>query len=113
MGTGGIRMTPAPGELDPVIHAQARLRVMTTLAALPTTDRISFARLQELLDMTPGNLISHLRKLDDAGYTSSQKVVSGRTSTTYIALTHAGRAAFDQYVSTLRSMLGPATERES
>lgn len=106
-------MTGKPGELDPVIHAQARLRVMTTLAALPVTDRVSFARLQELLDMTPGNLITHLRKLEEAGYTSSEKVTSGRSGTTYVALTHAGRAAFDEYVRTLRTMLEPATNGES
>lgn len=106
-------MTAPDGELDPVIHAQARLRVMTTLAALPGTERISFARLQELLDMTPGNLITHLRKLDDAGYTSSDKVASGRSGTTYVALTHTGRAAFERYVRNLRSMLEPVTDRES
>ncbi len=104
----------SPGGLDPVIHAQARLRVMTTLAALPSTDRISFARLRELLDMTPGNLITHLRKLDDAGYTTSEKVPTGHSgTTTYVGLTHAGRAAFDTYVATLRAMLEPATEGET
>lgn len=96
------------GELDPVIHAQARLRVMTTLASLPGGDRISFARLQELLDMTPGNLITHLRKLDDAGYTESEKTGSGRNTTTYVAVTSRGRAAYEDYVRRLRSLLDAA-----
>ncbi|SDJ66848.1 Winged helix DNA-binding domain-containing protein [Actinopolyspora mzabensis] len=102
-------MNPADVRLDPVIHAQARLRVMTTLAALPTEDRIAFGRLRELLDMTPGNLITHLRKLDEAGYTASTKTGSGR-GTTYVYLTEAGRTAFDQYMRQLRALLEPVTE---
>lgn len=98
------------GELDPVIHTQARLKVMSTLAALAPGDRLSFARLQELLDMTPGNLITHLRKLDDAGYTTSTKTESGRGST-YVHLTSDGRAAFDKYLRDLRALLDPVTER--
>ena len=53
--------------LDPVIHAEARLRVMTTLAALGPKDQMSFPRLQELLGMTAGNLSTHNRKLEEAG----------------------------------------------
>lgn len=106
-------MNATNGELDPVIHAQARLRVMTTLAALPPEDRMSFARLQELLDMTPGNLITHLRKLDDAGYTRSEKSRSGRSTTTYVGLTSLGRAAFESYVARLRRLIEPATEGNS
>ncbi|GAA2780991.1 transcriptional regulator [Saccharopolyspora taberi] len=96
-------------ELDPVIHAQARLRVVTTLAALRPGDRITFSRLQELLSMTPGNLITHLRKLDEAGYTTTEK----SRSSTSIALTSRGRAAFETYVADLRALLGPATGEES
>ncbi len=57
----------AETELDPVIHAPARLRLMVTLATLRDGDNLSFTRLQELLGLTPGNLITHLRKLEDAG----------------------------------------------
>ena len=47
----------AETELDPVIHAPARLRVLVTLATLRDGDSLSFTRLQELLGLTPGNLI--------------------------------------------------------
>lgn len=102
-------------ELDPVIHAQARLRVTTTLATLPAGDRISFPRLQQLLDMTAGNLSTHLRKLADAGYVAMTKTQLGRAPATYIELTPTGRRAFDDYVTALRQLLtaaGPATETE-
>ena len=59
--------------LDPVIHAPVRLRLMVTLATLPEGDNLSFTRLQELIGLTPGNLITHLRKLEDAGYVQTNK----------------------------------------
>ena len=64
-------------ELDPVIHAAARLRITATLGTLPAGDRIAFPRLQELLDMTAGNLSTHLRKLEDAGYVVVDKDLPG------------------------------------
>jgi DNA-binding MarR family transcriptional regulator len=95
-------------ELDPVIHAQARLRVTATLAALSRGDRITFPRLQEVLDMTAGNLSTHLRKLEDAGYVDITKTHERRTPVTYVALTTAGRRAFEDYTATLRALLDGA-----
>jgi DNA-binding MarR family transcriptional regulator len=93
-------------ELDPVIHASARLRITAALAALGTGDRISFPRLQELLDMTAGNLSTHLRKLEDAGYVEVDKTFQGRSPATYLSLSTAGRRAFEDYTAQLRSLLG-------
>ena len=92
--------------LDPVIHAPARLRIVTTLAALPDGDTLSFTRLQDMLDLTPGNLITHLRKLEDAGYLDSETTGNGRAARTSIALTGQGRAALDNYTDALRDLLG-------
>jgi DNA-binding MarR family transcriptional regulator len=92
--------------LDPVIHAPARLRIAATLAALPAGDALSFTRLQELLHLTPGNLITHLRKLEDAGYLTSETTGNGRASRTSIGLTNQGRAALETYTNTLRELLG-------
>jgi DNA-binding transcriptional ArsR family regulator len=91
--------------LDSVIHAPARLRIVATLAALPDGDSLSFTRLQEMLDLTPGNLITHLRKLEDAGYLTSETAGNGRASRTTITLTRQGRAALDTYTETLRDIL--------
>jgi DNA-binding transcriptional ArsR family regulator len=92
--------------LDPVIHAPARLRIVATLAALPDEDALSFTRLQEILELTPGNLITHLRKLEEAGYLVSETSGNGRASRTSIALTSFGREALDSYTRTLRELLG-------
>jgi len=100
-------MTGVP-ELDPVIHAQARLRVTATLAALPRRDRITFPRLQELLEMTAGNLSTHLRKLEDAGYVEITKAHERRMPVTYVALTQTGRRAFEDYTAALRALLDGA-----
>jgi DNA-binding MarR family transcriptional regulator len=92
--------------LDPVIHVPARLQIVATLAALRDGDALSFRRLQEMIGLTPGNLITHLRKLEDAGYVTTEKTGTGPASRTAVALTQRGRAALEAYTETLRSLLG-------
>ena len=92
-------------DLDPVIHAPARLRVMVTLATLPDGDDLSFTRLQDLIGLTPGNLITHLRKLEEAGYVTTVKTGSGVTARTGVSLTPDGRTALARYTATLRDLL--------
>jgi DNA-binding MarR family transcriptional regulator len=92
-------------ELDPVIHAQVRLRVVAALSALEPGDRLAFPRLQELLDLTAGNLSTHVRKLEEVGYVRVDKTFRGRTPVTWLALTGKGRRAFEQYQDSLRAYL--------
>jgi DNA-binding MarR family transcriptional regulator len=92
-------------ELDPVIHAPARLRIVATLAALPGGDALAFTRLQDILELTPGNLITHLRKLEEAGYLTTETTGNGRASRTQVALTAQGREALDTYTDALRALL--------
>lgn len=95
-------------ELDPLIHVPARLRVMVTLAALSEGDTLTFTRLQDMLGLTPGNLITHLRKLEDAAYIETKKTGSGVNATTTVTLTPAGRKALDHYTGVLRQLLSSA-----
>ncbi len=95
--------------LDPVIHVPARLRIVVTLASLRDGDDLSFTRLQEVIGLTPGNLITHLRKLEDAGYVTTERSGNGNVARTSVALTHDGRAAFDRYTATLRQLLDSAS----
>ena len=97
--------TASAVDIDPVIHAQARLRIMATLAAVPVGDELHFPRLRELLDMTAGNLSTHLSKLEGVGYVQQNKTYSGRSPATYLALTPEGRVAFERYVHNLRALL--------
>ncbi len=92
--------------LDPLIHVPTRLKIVATLAALPEGDTLSFTRLQDMLGLTPGNLIIHLRKLEEADYISSTKASNGSVSITTVALTGQGRAALEGYTRALRDLLG-------
>jgi DNA-binding MarR family transcriptional regulator len=94
-----------PDALNPLIHVPARLRILVTLAALDDGDTLSFTRLQEMLDLTAGNLITHLRKLEDAGYVRTEKTGNGASSLTAVTLTRPGRAALDTYTAALRDLL--------
>jgi DNA-binding MarR family transcriptional regulator len=93
--------------LDPLIHVPTRLRIVATLAALPDGDALSFTRLQDMIELTPGNLIIHLRKLEEAGYVISEKTKNNGTAPkTTVALTSKGRTALDAYTRSLRNLLG-------
>jgi DNA-binding MarR family transcriptional regulator len=96
----------ATDELDPLIHVPTRLKIVATLAALPEGDALSFTRLQDLIGLTPGNLIIHLRKLEEAGYLNSEKTRNGPASQTNVALTGRGRKALNAYTQALRELLG-------
>jgi Domain of unknown function (DUF1707)/Winged helix DNA-binding domain len=93
--------TGALHPLDPLIHVPARLRLMATLAALPGGDTLSFARLQDMLGPAGGNLITHLRKLEDAGYVRTGKTGSGASAQAAVALTRHGRGALERYTAVL------------
>ena len=54
--------------LDETIHQSTRLRIMTMLVSMPESDRLAYGFIQKTLDLTGGNLTSHLRKLEDADF---------------------------------------------
>jgi DNA-binding MarR family transcriptional regulator len=86
--------------------AHARVTDALSLAALNEGDTHSFARLQNKLNPTPGNLAIDLRNLEDAGHLTSEKTGDGTGSTTTVALTTRGRAALDVHTEALRNLLG-------
>ena len=63
------------------------------LAALPAGDQITFPRLQQLLEMNAGNLSTHLRKLEDAGYVQLTQTPAAHPG--HLCLAHPGRSARD------------------
>jgi len=93
-------------DLDPLIHVPTRLKIVATLAALPDGDALSFTRLQDIIGLTPGNLIIHLRKLEEAGYVASEKTRNGTAPKTTVTLTGTGRTALGAYTQALRNLLG-------
>lgn len=71
-------------------------------------DDLSVTRLQDILGLTPGNLITHLRKLEDAGYARMVKTAKE----TSVSLTQDGRAALQRYTVTLRRLLDAAGQTQ-
>ncbi len=88
-------------KLDKLIHEKGRLSIMTLLAARPEWN---FQDLKSELGMSDGNLITHLRSLNKAGYVSMAKQTEGRPQTNY-ALTKAGRTAFEDYLAVLEQIV--------
>ncbi|MCW1913100.1 transcriptional regulator [Luteolibacter sp. GHJ8] len=90
-------------KLDKTIHEKARLGIMTLLAS--RTNAWPFQDLKLELEMSDGNLITHLRTLEQAGYISGEKLTGdGRPQTLYI-LTKEGRKAFEDYLAILEQIL--------
>lgn len=96
-------MNPEPFlQLDRVIHEKGRLGLMAALAA---TADLSFTELRDLLQMTDGNLTTHIRTLQEAGYVAITKAYRDNRPLTTCSLTPAGREAFGQHISRLAEIV--------
>lgn len=89
-------------ELDPMLHSQLRLAVMSILMNVEEAD---FVYLKEETDSTAGNLSVQIDKLSSAGYLSVEKGFVGKKTRTTCRVTEKGRAAFEQYVKDLKQLL--------
>ncbi len=88
-------------EIDRTIHEPARLALLTTLSACKSAD---FLDLQRLIGLTPGNLSSHLSKLEEAGLVWIEKEILGKRPHTRVGLTDAGRSAIDRHWRQLEAL---------
>jgi len=93
--------------IDPLIHAPARLKIMTQLYVVEALDATF---LMNRTGLTWGNLATHLRKLEEGGYVEVEKEFRGRRPCTLLALTDAGRVAFERYRATMQAVLGEPSE---
>ena len=91
-------------QLNPLIHERTRLTILTALftAAEPGC---SFSDLRDMLSLTDGNLMAHLRTLEDAGLIERVKEGAGRNSSTTIGLSSSGRKAFKTYLDQLETLV--------
>ncbi|SOD73137.1 transcriptional regulator [Jatrophihabitans sp. GAS493] len=88
--------------LDPLIHAPARLQVLTTLSAVTEAE---FITLRDVLEVSDSVLSKHISALADAGYVRSRKGVQAGRRTTWISLTSSGRKALYNHVAALRRLI--------
>jgi DNA-binding MarR family transcriptional regulator len=96
-------MTEQP---DQIIHQPIRLKIMAALKALPGSEKLEFVRLKSLVGATEGNLGAHITTLEGAGYIAVEKDFADKRPRTRIALTTAGRRAFEDYTAYLREIIG-------
>ena len=89
-------------QLDRVIHEKGRLALMSMLAASP---ELSFTEMRDALKMTDGNLTTHIRTLQEAGYVSITKSFQNRRPLTTCSLTAAGKKAFSAYINLLERII--------
>lgn len=89
-------------ELDPLLHSQLRLAVMSILMNVEEAD---FVYLKEKTESTAGNLSVQLEKLSTAGYITVEKGFAGRKTRTVCRVSSLGRQAFEAYVDALRSFI--------
>ena len=89
-------------KLDPLLHSELRLAVMSLLVELEEAD---FVYLRENTQATAGNLSVQLDKLSEAGYISVEKTFEGKKPRTICRITTIGLNAFESYVDAIKSYL--------
>jgi len=89
-------------DIDQIIHAPARLMVLTYLYVVESADYVFLMRLTGL---TWGNLATHLNKLEEAGYVDIQKTFDGKKPKSILRMTEQGRDAFRAYKKSMQQVL--------
>jgi DNA-binding MarR family transcriptional regulator len=89
--------------LNKLFDSRIRLGIMS---ALMVNTEVNFNELKELLNITDGNLASHLKTLEDSEYVKVHKGFIGRKSNTTYSITRAGEKAFKTHLTALEKMIG-------
>lgn len=88
--------------LNKVFDSRIRLGIMS---ALLVNEEVNFNDLKELIQVTDGNLASHLKTLEESAYIKVQKGFIGRKTNTTYSVTKAGEKAFKQHLEALEKMI--------
>ena len=89
-------------KLDPILHSELRLAVMSILAGVDSAD---FSYIKQQTGATSGNLSVQIDKLNAAGYITVEKGFKGKVPCTTCKITQSGFAAFENYVNSLKEYL--------
>ncbi|MDR0754459.1 MAG: transcriptional regulator [Prevotellaceae bacterium] len=88
--------------LDPLLHSQLRLAIMSLLISVEVAD---FVYLKEQTGATSGNLSVQIDKLNEAGYIRVTKTFQGKMPRTVCKITDKGISAFETYVKNLQKYI--------
>lgn len=91
-------------DLDPLLHSQLRLAVMSLLISVESAE---FTYLKEKTGATAGNLSIQITKLKEAGYIEVTKKFSNNYPLTLCRITPMGKQRFAEYVKSLKDYLSP------
>jgi len=89
-------------QLDEIIHSRIRLAIMSVLISV---EEAEFNFLKEKVNTTDGNLSTHLKKLEDAGYIAVSKTFQNRKPISRYILTKKGKQAFEIYIQKLENLI--------
>jgi DNA-binding MarR family transcriptional regulator len=90
-------------DLDPLLHSQLRLGIMSLLISLESAE---FTYLKEKTNSTAGNISVQLEKLSEANYIEIKKSFKGKRPLTTCTITKKGIKAFEEYVNALKEYIG-------
>lgn len=90
-------------DVDRLIHEPSRFNIMALLYVVESAD---FLFVERQTGMTPGNLSAHISKLEAAGYVAIAKEFVNKRPKTMLALTAAGRSAFEKYRQQMKRVFG-------
>jgi len=90
------------GNLNKIFDSRIRMGVMSVLLV---NNEINFNDLKQLLELTDGNLASHLTNLEENGYIKVHKGFIGRKTNTTYSITKAGQKAFQEHIQALETMI--------
>lgn len=97
-------------QLNEAIHQPVRLSILGVLAH---AQRVEFAFLRDHLGLKDANLSQHLTALESLGYITIDKGFVGKRAHTWVAMSDAGRAAFNEYVDVLQRIISQPEDQDS
>jgi len=97
-------------ELDPLLHSQVRLAVMSVLLSVKTAE---FSYLLEATKTTKGNLSFQLNKLSEVGYIEIKKTLKGNYPLTICSITDKGIDAYETYINSISDYFAASKRTEN
>ena len=89
-------------QFDTILHQEIRANIMKYLAS---SDTLTVRTIKDKLEVTDGNLATHLHKLEQVGYIEIQKTFENRRPKTTVTLTQKGEDAYSEYLQQLKEFI--------
>jgi len=91
-------------DLDPLLHSQLRLAIISMLIS---SGKVDFTHIKDETNAAAGNISIQIKKLQEAGYVRVEKTFMNNYPKTMLSITEKGIKAFEAYVNDLKKYLNP------